>query len=467
MRLKLITILVIFQVIYSNTLIGRNADTLIFPTKYANDSTFDCSGYLNEMISKSKKYTLISFVQGDYYFKNTVTLKSNISIAGKKEDTVKFIFNLAGKGDLIHVKGSIRKTSYNIIDNVEAGAFEVKSDAKELKAGMLLRVYKSNPGRVLSTWAKGCIGQLLEVSEVKDSTIQFKTKIKLPYSSNEKSKLEIIQPIENVKLANLIIERKDETTHQTSNIVFSYARNCNLENVFSVMANFAHVSIDYAMNISLEKVDMFNSFSHGNGGRGYGVALQYSSTDCLVQNCVFRKLRHGVVLQSGANGNLVSGNYALEGFWEGVRLPKFSAGDFVLHGNYPYQNFIVGNVCNQIVVDKSHGLNGYNVLKNNRTLKYGIFVQRKSTEGVLIQQNDIVKVKFLEGKIRGRKKELELVSNRRNDKSYKGKSDARLRCVTIKKDLNQIYKIGHPCDFKNFYNAAFFRYSTSLISFSN
>jgi parallel beta-helix repeat protein len=250
-------------------------------------------------------------------------------------------------------------------------------------------------------------------------------------------------------------------------MLFSYARNCSVQNVLSVMTNFAHISVDYSLNISMEHVDFYNSFSHGNGGNGYGVTLQFSSSDCLVQNCVFRKLRHGIVIQSGANGNMIRGNYALEGYWEDVKLPKYSSGDIVLHGNYPFSNTIEGNVCNQIVVDKSHGLNGYNVILKNRLLKYGVFIQKGSTQSVLVKQNDLVRSKCLEGKIRGGKNEMITLDNRRNGKVFKNKSLESLNCMPFKDKLLQVYSIGYPCDFHNFHNAAYFRYNSSRVSMLN
>jgi hypothetical protein len=173
-----------------------------------------------------------------------------------------------------------------------------------------------------------------------------------------------------------------------------------------------------------------------------------------------------VLLQSGANGNLVLGNYFLEGFWEDVKLPKYASGDIVLHGNYPYRNRIEGNICNQIVIDNSHGLNGPgNVIARNRTLGYGIFVSSKGIESVSIVNNDIVKQGFIQGKIRGKKRKMILQNNRRNNKFYKKALKGTHDDINSENRIG--YEIGYPGDFWRFHNEAMFRYEKSTISTFN
>jgi len=80
-------------------------------------------------------------------------------------------------------------------------------------------------------------------------------------------------------------------------------------------------------------------------------------------------------LQSAANGNVIAYNYSKDPFWTGTILPSNSAGDIVLHGNYPFQNLFEGNICQNIVIDNSHGINGpYNTFYRNRAELYGIFM---------------------------------------------------------------------------------------------
>jgi hypothetical protein len=95
----------------------------------------------------------------------------------------------------------------------------------------------------------------------------------------------------------------------------------------------------------------------GGGGKGYGIMVQNTSGDCLIENNIFRHLRHSMILQAGSNGNVFGYNYSIDPYWTEVSLPSNAAGDIVLHGNYVYANLFEGNLGQQIVIDDSHGIN--------------------------------------------------------------------------------------------------------------
>lgn len=84
--------------------------------------------------------------------------------------------------------------------------------------------------------------------------------------------------------------------------------------------------------------------------------IQFTSNECLVQNNVFDYLRHAMILQAGANANVFAYNYSFNPFW--TSTPSNSAGDMVLHGNYPYLNLFEQNQGENIIIDNSHGPNG-------------------------------------------------------------------------------------------------------------
>lgn len=99
------------------------------------------------------------------------------------------------------------------------------------------------------------------------------------------------------------------------------------------------------------------------------------SGECLIENNIFEHLRHSMILQAGANGNVLAYNYSHDPYWTGVQLPSNTAGDLVLHGNYPYANLFEGNIVQNIVIDDSHGINGpYNTFFRNRAELYGLFM---------------------------------------------------------------------------------------------
>jgi hypothetical protein len=118
-----------------------------------------------------------------------------------------------------------------------------------------------------------------------------------------------------------------------------------------------------------------HAFEYGGGGRAYGVMLHFSTNECFIYHNTFEHLRHSMIVQAGANGNVFAYNRSLDPYWEqGIFFPSNSAGDMVLHGNYPFANLFEQNDGQNIVIDNSHGANGpYNTFFRNRGSLYGIF----------------------------------------------------------------------------------------------
>jgi len=121
--------------------------------------------------------------------------------------------------------------------------------------------------------------------------------------------------------------------------------------------------------------------------------LHYTSNECLVEDNIFMHLRHSMIVQAGANGNVFAYNYSFDPFW--TSTPSNSAGDMVLHGNYPYSNLFEQNICRNIVIDDSHGTSGpHNTFFRNRAEGYGIFFSANNTPNQNFLGNDIPNTSF-------------------------------------------------------------------------
>lgn len=133
----------------------------------------------------------------------------------------------------------------------------------------------------------------------------------------------------------MTIIRLDLKTSQTSNILISYDSNIKVSYVKSYNANYTHVNLNKSSNIVVEGSYFQDGFSYGGEGKAYRLVLQGTTGESLIYNNNFKHLRHSILLQSGANGNVISYNYSRELYWTEPFLPTNSAGDLVLNGNYP------------------------------------------------------------------------------------------------------------------------------------
>lgn len=83
-----------------------------------------------------------------------------------------------------------------------------------------------------------------------------------------------------------------------------------------------HVRESYRMEV---RDSYFHDASkHGGGGHGYGVMLSRNSSNSLVENNIFQRLRRGLILRIGASGNVMSCNYVQEARSEASYYPSTS-----------------------------------------------------------------------------------------------------------------------------------------------
>ena len=183
------------------------------------------------------------------------------------------------------------------------------------------------------------------------------------YSYGNNPRFWTISPIKNVGIEKLKIYRNDTGHHEAGeNIYFSYAVNCWVKGVESYYNCRHHVNVIYSSHIKISGSYFNNARFKGDRGFGYGVVLNYSTTNCLIENNIFRKLRHAMLVQAGANCNVFSYNYSREQDWN----YSSQGADLCLHGNFPYSNLFEENNVEWIKADDEHSVNGpYNTFVRN------------------------------------------------------------------------------------------------------
>lgn len=316
----------------------------------------------------------IYFPAGDYYFENTISLGSWSKLLGDGAPATKLHFTPASSTDFIRASGQ-RTTDTLILSNLLPGStgFSRSSAPAWLTSGTLLYLIDNDIALVTSAWATGTSGQLIRVDSVAGNQIHFSPPIRRNLTGPVQAYR--IQPVKHPAIEYLEIVNNDSASMQTSNIEFTYAYAPSVRCVTSRLSNFAHISFNFSMGGQVRNSAFLDAHSHGGGGRGYGVVLQYATGDVVVLENYFDYLRHSILLQAGANGNAILYNYSTRPYWTETSLPDDSPGELVLHGNYPYVNLFEGNWVQNIVIDDSHGRNGpNNVFFRNRASGYGIFM---------------------------------------------------------------------------------------------
>lgn len=333
----------------------------------------------------------IVFPEGNYLFSNTLVVPDSVFLKGVSSET-ELIFDLDGAGHLIRMSGSLSSTEYALEQAGLKGAVTIAlEDAAGIQAGDIIKLGMFDEDHMTSSWAYGTLGQLVKVLEINGNTLVLMDPLTHHYPLWREPFIQIQNPITNAGIECVSIKREDATTSQTSNIYIQHAFNCVVRNVTSEDCNFGHVDIRTSSHVAVEGSYFHHAHAYGGGGQGYGVVVHSTSSFCLVQNNIFEHLRHSMLLQSAANGNVFGYNYSYDPYWEDGFLPANSAGDAVLHGNYTFLNLFEGNTVQHIVIDASHGSNGpYNTFFRNRAELYGFFSDPNTvTDSMNVVGNEI------------------------------------------------------------------------------
>ena len=340
-----------------------------------NTGSTSCnSAYTSAISSLNGEPGTIYFPEGEYLFESGISIPSNTVLKGASVQTI-LKFDLEGNEDAIRVSGTLQSSEYELAESAAKGTYSIElTDASGFEIGDLIRLGLDDEDIMYSSWAYGTLGQVNEIINKNGNILELADPLNRVYELDRSPYVRRIEPKRNVGITCFKIIREDATTGQTDNIHFRNAFNCVVRNVESVNCNFGHVTVQSSAHIQIENSYFHHAHAYGGGGQGYGVVFQEAASFNLAQNNTFERLRHSMLLQSGANGNVYAYNYSIDPFWVSGFLPANSAGDAVLHGNHPYLNLFEGNVVQNIVVDASHGKNGpHNTFLRNRAELYGFF----------------------------------------------------------------------------------------------
>lgn len=342
----------------------------------------------------------LHFPQGNYLFTESITLPSNCLITGDGAAATRFIFNLGGTGHAIQAIGNlIPADSSSLLLPAAKGLNKiVVADAGVFLTGQWIRIQQQDADWVTSSWALNTVGQLAKIDSIRADTLFLASELRMDYPLSRMPKAIRINMKRNIGLRCFSMERMDNTApEQASGIHFNYAENCWISGIESNKATFAHIELASVSNSKIEQSYLHDAFEYGGGGRGYGVVLHFTTNECLIENSVFKHLRHSILLQAGANGNVCAFNYSTDPYWTNSNplLSGNSAGELVLHGNYVYANLFENNVVQNIVIDNSHGANGpHNTFLRNRAELYGIFFSDNTSPSQNFIGNEITNNSF-------------------------------------------------------------------------
>jgi len=286
-------------------------------------------------------------------------------------------------------KGSWQKIKDGFLKNSKIITIE---DGTKFKAGQFAEIEQDNNPDVMYTdpewnqpWAENSVGQLFEVAGIDGNRITLKTPLHIDFSPGLNVRARPVNMIKNVGFENFYIEKKVANGHT---FYFSNSAYCWMYKVESNRTRRSHVSLAQSLANTIKLSYFHHSSYYGGGGGGYGVECGFHTTDVLTEDNVFDSLRHAMMVQTGANGNVFAYNFSTNPV-QGENTSNLNEGwkppDISVHGHYPFMNLFESNEVNEIGIGDYWGPAGPgNTFFRNKVSGEGIFLYDHSDKQNLV-----------------------------------------------------------------------------------
>ncbi len=338
------------------------------------DGVSDDTQFFINAINAAGAGSAILVPTGIYKITSTIEIDKGIVLRGEGQENTKLKFYFNSGGSCIEIVKWGGSDWANITAKFNKGSNSITvSDVSYFNVGDFVEIRQDNDPAVFAPGYSGyescgdaCVGQILEVTGKSGNSITFSNELYYNYNPSMNPRIRVIEMVQGAGVEKLYLERVSSNDYG-SNVELINAAYCWVREIWSEKTITAHVFCSRCFRNEIRDSYFHDSFDHGSGGKGYGVRLESRSSDNLVENNIFERLRHSIVVQLGATGNVFGYNYSKDPFYKEGN--NWMMSDLNIHGHYPYMNLFEGNVVQYILADNVHGTNGATTFFRNRIEK--------------------------------------------------------------------------------------------------
>ena len=374
------------------------AGHIIYVDDMSGTSDYDkvMNAILTALTLNSTELVIIKFsANRTYSFSTTIELNnssySNIVFQGEGSTTILSFDGINPAFPSFRIKGQTTTISSMLSNPINMKSqeliFQNSLELDHYNIGDWIHFYEHNYPVVNTSSYPNIVGQITRITGKNSSALFIYNEAARSYDINHPESgdqliVRKIDPIKHIGFENFTIKRiNSDDANGGSTFVFEYAVSCWIRGIESIKTSEHHLVARYCSNLEISGNFFSHAYSYGGGGRGYGVNLKSSTSNCLVENNIFNTLRHAIVLEMGANSNVITYNLSNDQYstteyyinWPNIKWEDWQDKDIILHGRYPFCNLFEHNWCEEIAADNIWGSHGpYNVfLRNMCQNKYG------------------------------------------------------------------------------------------------
>ena len=321
-----------------------------------DDSSADAASAIQTALDSLKTTGGVVYLPpGKYRLDKALSFNGDSTVLrGAGADRTKLYLGHTGDALFIGVYG--RGEWQDIVEADKGSTVVTVTDGTKFTPGNFAEIQQKNNNKLMITdpewdvdWAENSVGQLFEVESVNGNEVTFKTP--LHYRVN----VDLSPQIRPQKLRHHVgIEQcyLEKTIDNGNTILVKNAAYCWVRFIESAVTRTAHIATNTALGCHFSENYFHHSFCYGGGGSGYGTSIGFHSTDCLVENTIFIHLRHAMIIQCGAVGNVFAYNFSTDPVQgESDTLPlneTWDPPDISFHGHYAQFNLSEGNIVTEI-----------------------------------------------------------------------------------------------------------------------
>jgi hypothetical protein len=295
---------------------------------------------------------------GKFRISQSLTLNRGIVLLGAGPAQTRLYFEMTDATPCVDIITYHRGAWTNATGGYSRGSRQVQvADASTFTPGGFAEIQQANDPAVMYTdtlwnqsWADNSVGQIFVIESVSGNTLTLNRPLYMDYRADLDPQMRAQGFVTFAGVENLYIVRTVPTADGAT-ISLKNAAYCWVKNVESDHTRKAHITCESVYACVFRDSYLHHAYDYAGDGHGYGITLGLHVTDCLAENNILRHLRHAMMVQLGAGGNVFGYNYSIENV-QGAGETNLNQGwtpcDISMHGHSPNNNLFEGNLVQEI-----------------------------------------------------------------------------------------------------------------------
>jgi hypothetical protein len=370
------------------------------PYNAYGDDSHDDTATIQKAINDCPEGQVVFLPAGTYKVTSELRIQKGIVLRGAGVGQTLIKNYATGDGNIVSILGGSVGSPIAATFGYTKGSTEITvSSTSGLKVGDYIRIYQTNDPDVVKdgydtcTWCANVIAQIVQVTGLSGNRISINRPLYYTYKASLNPNIVKLTMVQNAGVENLGVEKVNGggSYANRNNFFVRRAARSWIRNIDSYKVVGAHVKLQDAYGCEIRESN-FNEAHATSSGRGYGVFFLsdsggYVSSDNLIENNIFYKLRHAMNIEGGGQGNVFAYNYSV--YPNDTSNPTWMEADLnANHAKHGMFNLFEGNIVGKIHGDNTFGSSSYNTFFRNHVTRESLPQIDYALWAVTIDQNN-------------------------------------------------------------------------------